>query len=83
MQSTFPDAALYATRQNCTIENAKNPVMPSASIMAPQSIGICDDLRLDAGASSGSGGRAFVYNWASAHPPPPPPPPPRMPGQWC
>ena len=63
LQSTFPDAALYATRQNRTIENAKNPVQPIATITAPQAIGLCDDLSLDAGASSGSGGRDFVYNW--------------------
>ena len=63
LQSTFPDAALYATRQNRTIENAKNPVQPIASISAPQSVGLCDDLSLDSGTSSGSGGRDFVYNW--------------------
>jgi hypothetical protein len=36
---------------------------PVASILAPTSVGACDDLLLDASGSYGSGGRTMGYSW--------------------
>ena len=66
LQSTAENAALYATRQNRSIANAKVPLVPTAAIEAPASVGLCDDLTLDGETSTGSGGRDFVYNWSLA-----------------
>ena len=66
LQSTAENAALYAMRQNRSIANPKVPLVPTAAIEAPASIGLCDDLTLDGGPSTGSGGRNFVYNWSLA-----------------
>ena len=63
LQSTWPRARLYAHGQNATILNANDPITPSVGITAPASIGLCDDLAMDSGLTSGSGGRAFSYNW--------------------
>ena len=40
-----------------------NPPVVSALISGPANIGVCDDLRLDAGMSSGNGGRPFEFQW--------------------
>ena len=64
LQSTFPGAALYSRAQNTTLGSAQSPVQPSASIAAPESVGLCDDLFLDGGLSSGSGGRDMLFNWS-------------------
>ena len=63
LQSTFAGAVLFSHRQNVSIDNAVNPVLPVPMISSPQSIGLCDDLKLDAGLSSGSGGRDLTFNW--------------------
>ena len=66
LQSTFPGASLYSPAQNITLAPAQSPVQPVASISAPEAVGLCDGVFLDAGLSSGSGGRDMLFNWSVA-----------------
>ena len=40
------------------------PVLPAPVVAAPQVVGVCDLLSLDAGQSTGSGGRAMTFTWS-------------------
>jgi len=43
------------------------PVVPGVKLSASSSsVGVCDDLKLDASKSTGSGGRSMVYAWSVA-----------------
>ena len=55
------------TRLNSTgsivVQPPETPLLPSAVLVGPLSVGVCTDIQLDAGESSGSGGRAMGTTW--------------------
>lgn len=51
----------YSGEQSTAISSASNPVSPSVIVQIPSSIGSCDNLTINAAASTGFGGR----NWRS------------------
>lgn len=46
------------------VEKPENPLQVVATLSAPTSVGVCDAFQLDAGDSSGAGGRALKYTYA-------------------
>ena len=55
--------SMLAFNQSTLIVGPDNPTEPAITINAPSAIGICDDLKLDASATSGSGGRSMNFNY--------------------
>ena len=66
LRSSFAGASLVTTNASAPIDTPRSPVAPVAAISAPDVLGLCDTLVLDAALSSGSGGRALRYNWTLA-----------------
>ena len=52
--------AKFGTISSATIKAPVTAVTPKVSIVAPETIGTCDDLNVDVSSSSGSGGRAWI-----------------------
>jgi len=61
---TTPEASLFMTDRNFTVAPPVSPTSPSASLeVSTTSVGLCDDVDVDAALSSGGGGRPLDYTW--------------------
>jgi hypothetical protein len=61
--SNCPDW-LHSPEQTLAVQAPANALSPSVVLAGPSAIGICDNLTINSGSSSGSGGREFTnYNW--------------------
>ena len=57
------DELTYFASANTTITSSRATVKPVALLSAPNEIGACDDLEIDAAPSSGGLGRALYFSW--------------------
>ena len=57
------DELTYFASGNTTIKSSLATVKPVALLSAPNEIGACDDLAIDAAPSSGGLGRALCFSW--------------------
>jgi hypothetical protein len=54
----------YNHGESLTIRAPTNALTPTVVLTAPSSIGVCDDITINSGSSTGSGGRKFsAYMW--------------------
>ncbi|KDO28431.1 hypothetical protein SPRG_06669 [Saprolegnia parasitica CBS 223.65] len=56
-------STLSMTSMTVSVQPPLNPPVPTVSIAGATSLGACDDLVLDATATSGSGGRPMTWQW--------------------
>ena len=54
---------MLAFNQSIAILGPDTPTVPSIAINVPTAVGVCDNLKLDASATSGSGGRRMAFNY--------------------
>ena len=55
--------SMLAFNQSIAILGPDTPTVPSIAINVPTAVGVCDSLKLDASATSGSGGRRMAFNY--------------------
>jgi hypothetical protein len=65
IQTSSSTASLFTMNETFIVGLPLSPTIPSVTLSASSSsVGVCDDLTLDASSSSGSGGRAMSYNFS-------------------
>ena len=63
VQSAHDLASLFASNQSSVVLAPNKPTVPLVVLSAPDQVGVCDDLTLDASATLGSGGRPMTYTY--------------------
>ena len=69
LQSTAPNTTLYVVNATGRIFATPTAVAPIVVVNAPATIGLCDDLVVDARLTSGAGGRNMYMTWNVTLPP--------------
>jgi hypothetical protein len=65
LQSSAIGASLYTVNETIVVKQPIVPTVPAVTLSpSSYSVGVCDDLTLDASSSTGSGGRSMVYNFS-------------------
>ncbi|KAH8056238.1 hypothetical protein JL722_7540 [Aureococcus anophagefferens] len=59
-----PNATLAAVAQYSEALAPYNPVAPVIGLSAPDTVGVCDGVVLDASGATGGGSRTLIYAWA-------------------
>jgi hypothetical protein len=55
--------SVYSARGSIIVQPPRSPPIPRAIIDVPGTLGVCDDLRVDASMSVGGGGRKMTFVW--------------------
>ena len=63
VRSSDAAASLRAMNQTTVILGPNSPTLPTIAINSPSAVGVCDDLKIDASSTSGSGGRTMKFNY--------------------
>ena len=63
LKNDLDGATLTSAAQYAEAQKPLHPVAPAISITAPESVGVCDGVVLDARGATGGGSRALTYNW--------------------
>ncbi|KAH8095741.1 hypothetical protein JL720_3065 [Aureococcus anophagefferens] len=58
------NGTLYAAAQSFDLARPADPVAPALAVSAPDAVGLCDGLDLDASGATGGGSRALAYAWS-------------------
>ena len=56
--------SMLAFNQSIAILGPDTPTVPVITLNAPTAVGVCDNIKLDASATSGSGGRRMAFNYS-------------------
>ena len=63
LKNDLDGATLTSAAQYAEAQKPLDPILPAISITAPESVGKCDGVVLDAAAGTGGGSRALTYEW--------------------
>ena len=67
LKNDLDGATLTSAAQYAEAQKPLHPVAPAISITAPESVGVCDGVVLDARGATGGGSRELTYNLSLIH----------------